>query len=202
MKFCTAFSPTPFAAVKAMGNAPPAAGVPLSVAVPLPLSVKVKPVGNAVDSLIAGVGDPAVVTVNDPGVPRANVALFALVMASPVTFRVKFCTAFGPAPLTAVKLMGNPPPLAGFPLSVAVPLPLSVKVTPMGNAPDSVIVGTGDPLVVNVNDPGIPTTNVVVLPLVMDGARLGPTLTFRVKPWVTLPSPLVAVNVTGKGPRA
>ena len=54
----------------------PAAGVPASVAVPLPLSTNVTPVGNAPVSVIgAEVGNPVVVTVNVPAVPTANVVL-------------------------------------------------------------------------------------------------------------------------------
>ena len=51
----------------------PAAGVPERVAVPLPLSTKVTPVGSAPVSLSAEVGNPVVVTVNVPAVPVVNV---------------------------------------------------------------------------------------------------------------------------------
>jgi hypothetical protein len=66
--------------------------------------------------------------------------------------------------------MGYAPPLkaAGVPLSVAVPLPLSVKVTPGGKAPVSVKDGTGEPVLVIVKEPAEPTLNVVLLALVMD----------------------------------
>ena len=65
------------------------------------------------------------------------------------------------------------PPVAaaGVPLSVAVPLPLLVKVTPVGNAPVLVIVAAdGNPLVVTVNVLALPTVNVVEVALVMAGA--------------------------------
>ena len=56
-------------------------GVPLRVAVPFPLFVKVTPLGRVPDSLSDGVGDPVAVTVKLPAVPTANVVLFALVIA-------------------------------------------------------------------------------------------------------------------------
>ena len=56
-----------------------------------------------------------------------------------------------------------PVPAAGVPLSVPVPLPLSVKVTTDGNAtPPRARLGAGKPLVVTVNEPGVPTLNVVL----------------------------------------
>jgi hypothetical protein len=70
-------------AVIVIGYVPavPAAGVPASVAVPLPLSLKVTGLGNGPDSLRAGVGEPVVVTVNVPAEPTVKVVLFALVIA-------------------------------------------------------------------------------------------------------------------------
>jgi len=64
------------------------------------------------------------------------------------------------------------PPVAaaGVPLSFAVPLPLSTKVTPLGRAPVSVKLGAGKPLVVTVKVPAEPTVNVVEAPLVIAGA--------------------------------
>ena len=59
-------------------------GVPLRVAVPFPMSVKVTPLGRVPDSLSAGVGDPVVVTVKLLAVPTVNVVLFALVIAGAV----------------------------------------------------------------------------------------------------------------------
>ena len=61
-------------------------------------------------------------------------------------------------------------PAAGVPARVAVPLPLSVNVTPVGNVPLSVSVAGGvKPVVVTVNVPGVPTVKVVLLGLVMAG---------------------------------
>src|SRR5437870_5080448 len=96
---CVAFGGTPLLAVMARGYDPPvaAAGVPLSVAVPLPLSVKVTPVGSVpVLVTVATVGNPLVVTVNVPALPTVKVATFALVIRGAwVTVSVKDCVAFG-----------------------------------------------------------------------------------------------------------
>ena len=61
-------------------------------------------------------------------------------------------------------------PVDGVPLRLAVPLPLSVKVTPPGRAPLSLSAGVGKPLVVTVKLPAVPTVKVVVLALVIVGA--------------------------------
>ena len=66
------------------------AGVPLSVAVPFPLSVKVTPLGRAPVSARDGVGTPVDVTVNVPGLLAVKTVLFALVIAAAwFTFNVK-----------------------------------------------------------------------------------------------------------------
>jgi len=46
----------------------------------------------------------------------------------------------------------NLPPVVGMPPRVAVPLPLSVNVTPAGKAPDSEMAGTGYPVVFTVKE--------------------------------------------------
>ena len=53
---------------------------------------------------------------------------------------------------------------------VAVPLPLSVKVMPVGNEPAAVSVGTGAPLVTTVALNGAPTIELAVAALRMVGA--------------------------------
>ena len=91
-------------------------------------------------------------------------------------------------------------PDAGVPARVAVPSPLSVKVTPVGSAPDSVSFATGLPVLVTVNDPAVPTVNVAELPLVMAGA-VGAALTVSVKLWLASGlTPLDALIVIGKLP--
>ena len=57
---------TPLAAVTVRVFVPVAVGVPDSWAVPLPLSTKVSPAGRAPGSVIAGVGEPVVVTAMAP----------------------------------------------------------------------------------------------------------------------------------------
>ena len=122
----------------------PSAGVPASVAVPSPLSVKVTPVGNVpVETTRAGlVGKPLVVTPKVPPTPTLNVVLSALVIAGAwSTVRVKDWVASGEMPFEAVIVKGYVPPVpsAGVPARVAVPSPLSVKVTPLGSEPAGMV---------------------------------------------------------------
>jgi hypothetical protein len=56
------------------------------------------------------------------------------------------------------------------PASVAVPSPLSVKLTPLGSAPDSDSDGDGEPVVLTVKPPACPTTNVACDALEIAGA--------------------------------
>jgi hypothetical protein len=76
-----------------------------------------------------------------------RVVVAALVIAGACwTVSVKAWTAFGRAPLAAVNVMAYDPavPAAGVPLSVPVPSPLSVNVTPPGSAtPARVIPASG-----------------------------------------------------------
>ena len=51
-----------------------------------------------------------------------------------------------------------------------MPSPLSTKVTPEGSAPVSLSAATGNPVVVTVNVPAMPTANDVVAGLVIAGA--------------------------------
>ncbi len=84
-----------------------------------------------------------------------------------------------------------------MPAKVAVPLPLSTKVTPLGSTPALVSVGVGEPVVVTMNDPAEPTVKAVALALVIVGAVCG-TLTVRVKFWVASgDTPFPAVMVSG-----
>jgi hypothetical protein len=72
-------------------------------------------------------------------------------------------------PLCAVIVRVYVPPVAaaGVPASVAVPSPLSVNVTPPGNAPVWLSVGFGNPVVVTANVPALPAVKVMLFPLVM-----------------------------------
>ncbi len=171
----------------------PAAGVPLSVPVPFPLSVKVTPLGSAPVSIRDGFGMPVVVTINVPRVPTVNVVLVALVMAGAwSTVSVKLCIVL-PELLVALKVIGYVPPVPapGVPLRTPV---AGVNVTPVGNVPVSLNVGLGVPVAVTVNVPGVPTVKVVLFALVITGA----VFTVSVKGWLAgVPTPLLAVNVMG-----
>jgi len=74
---------------------------------------------------------------------------------------------------------------------------LSVKVTPLGKAPDSERLGAGKPVVVTENVPAVPTVKVVEAPLLIVGAL--PTIKVKLcVPFV--PIPLLAMMVIGKEP--
>ena len=84
----------------------PAAGVPASVAVPLPLFVNVTPEGSPPVSTSAADGKPVVVTVKEPGAPCAIVVLFERVIAGAwLTVSVNDCCA-GVVPFDAVNVSG------------------------------------------------------------------------------------------------
>src|SRR5207245_5127650 len=187
-------------ALKVIGYVPPvpAPGVPLRTPV---VVLNVTPVGSVPVSLNVGVGVPGAVTGNVPGVPTVKVVLLALVITGAVfTVRVKLWVAGVPTVLLAVNVMGYiaAVPAAGVPLSVPVPFPLSVKVTPLGSAPVSVRVGVGVPVVVTVNVPAVPTTNVALLALVIAGAWLTVMLSAFVFDWGPVEPTLESVTFTVK----
>jgi len=132
----------------------------------------VTPLGSVPVSDSVGVGVPVVVTAKVPNAPTVNVAVLALVIAGAwFTFNVKLWLAGVPTPLLAVIVRGYVPPVAGVPLNVAVPFPLSTNVTPLGSAPVSVSDGVGDPVAVTVKKPSPdPISNVALLTLVIAGA--------------------------------
>jgi hypothetical protein len=135
--------------------------------------VRVTPVGSVPVFVREGVGKPVVVTVKVPAPPTENVVLAPLVIAGAwSTVSVKDCVAFGVIPFCAAmeKEYVLPVPAAGVPLRVAVPFLLSTKVTPVGSAPVGVRDGVGKPVVVTMKDPAVPTVNVVLAALVMEGA--------------------------------
>ena len=83
-------------------------------------------------------------------------------------------------------------PAAGVPAKVAVPSPLSVKVTPLGSAPLSLRAATGKPLLTMIIDSCAPVMTVALLALVMAGAWS----TVRVKfCWALGSVPLLALIV-------
>src|SRR5713101_6458203 len=119
---------------------PDAVGALFSVPVPLPLLRNVTPAGKAPLSVMLGVGDPLVVTVNVPAAPTWKVAAVALVIVGGwPTVSVKLCVAFGLTPFCAVNVMANVPDAVGVPLIVPVPLPLLRNVTPAGKVPSAVV---------------------------------------------------------------
>ena len=122
----------------------PVAAVPEMVAVPSPLSVKIRSplVGRPV-AASEGAGEPVVVTVKLKGDPVGAEALSALVIAglSPTSMLKVWLVV--PIGFVAVTVTAVVPLLVGVPDSKAVPLPLSVKVNPAGSVPVSVIDGVG-----------------------------------------------------------
>lgn len=84
--------------------------------------------------------------------------------------RVNACVAFGVTVFAAEIVMLKTPTEVGVPASFAVPSWLSVKVTPPGRAPDSVIAALGNPVLVMVNDPADPIVKLALLRLVRAGA--------------------------------
>ena len=70
----------------------------------------------------------------------------------------------------------------------------ALKVTPVGSAPDSPSVGTGNPVAVTVKVPEAPRTRVLVFWLVMAGAWLTVSVKFCVAFGVT---PFCAVMTIG-----
>jgi len=82
-------------------------------------------------------------------------------------------------------------PTAGVPPSTPV---AALKVTPLGNAPDSLSVGLGKPVAVTVNEPAVPEVNVVLLALVIAGAWFTVSVKFCV---ALVPTPLLTVKVIG-----
>src|SRR5687768_7128110 len=110
VKFCVGDEPAVFVAVKVIAYVPPvpAAGVPLRVPVPLPLSTKLTPVGRGTPPrvMLALVGNPVVDTVKVPSVPTVNVVLLALVIVgASFTVRVKFCVGEDPDVFVAVNVI-------------------------------------------------------------------------------------------------
>lgn len=83
----------------------PVVGMPASLPLPFPLSVKVTPPGSAPASVKDGTGKPVVSTANKPEVPRVSAVLFRLVKAgASFTVATKLWLAGEPTPLLAVNV--------------------------------------------------------------------------------------------------
>jgi hypothetical protein len=137
--------------------------------------------------------------------PTVIVALLALVKAGAwSTVSVKFCVAVSPAPLVAVIVNVSTPDPVGVPPMLIEPVPLDGRLTP-GIAFEtfetaSVAAVVGNPGVdVMLNEPAVPTTKVVLLALVIDGAWFTVSVKFCV---LVSPAPLVAVIVNVSTPDA
>ena len=70
---------------------------------------------------------------------------------------------------------------AAVPVNVAVPLAPGVKTIPEGSAPDIEITAAGEPVVVIVNENGLPVTAAAEAALVNTGAVDTETLTVSVR---------------------
>ncbi len=86
------------------------------------------------------------------------------------TVKVNAWVALELTPLVAVMVMGKLPPAVGVPDSVAVPLPLSVNVTPAGSEPVSLRAAVGFPVEVTVKLFDEPSVKVAESAEVMAGA--------------------------------
>ena len=139
---------------------------------PLPLSVNATPVGRLSAVVIAAVGTPVVSTVKLPAVPAVKLALSALVIAGAVsTVSVKAWLASGDCPFAAsIVKWYVPAGVAAVLASVAVPSPLSTKVTPVGSVSAVVIAANGPPVVCTVKVCAVPAVKVRVSALLIVGA--------------------------------
>ena len=100
---------TPLLAVILRLVVPVAVPVPDSRAVPLPLSVNESPAGSAPVSLMAGTGEPVVVTAAAPAAFRVKNAVLPLVMvgaAAALTVMVSDSVAWLPEELVADRVTG------------------------------------------------------------------------------------------------
>jgi hypothetical protein len=195
--------PVPLSAVRSRVYVPTSdvAGVPERVAVPLPLSVKVKPAGSPFCP-IDGAGYPVVVTLKLNGMPVVAVAVDALVIAgAEPTTTVTGTVASGLIPLAAVTSRVTVPVTVGVPYSRAVPLPLSVNDKPAGSvAAVAVITGVGYPVVLKANEPiwpSVKSASSFPVAVLMVGAMAGSTVTARASVDELSSAALVAVTAIG-----
>ena len=122
------------------------------------------------------------------------VALAALVIDGALfTVRAKAWVTVTPEPV-ALNVRGYEPPApVGMPLTVAVPLLLSVNVRPAGSAPVWAIAGMGAPLVTTVKLNVDPIVAVARAALVI----VGFAVTVSTNDWVVVPAVFLAVKVNG-----
>jgi hypothetical protein len=79
-------------------------------------------------------------------------------------------------------------------VSVALPLLLVPRPTPVGGVPVKLIVASGEPEVVTANVPPVPVTKPAHVAL----EKVGAVPTVSVNDWVTVPpTPFVALKVNG-----
>ena len=82
------------------------AGVPLMVAVPSLLSLKLSPPGRKIPLTSTGAGDPVVLIVKEPGSPAVKTAVFGELKAGALPrVKIKFWVTV-PVLLVAVRVMG------------------------------------------------------------------------------------------------
>lgn len=112
----------------------------------------------------------AVRVVEPPAVIVGAAAAKLAIAGAATTLNVKVCVAFGNVPLLAVMVIDELLTAAAVPEIVAVPFPLSVKFTPVGNDPVLARAGTGLPVVVTVNVPLVPAVKLTLFALVIAGA--------------------------------
>ena len=152
--------------------------------------VRVTPDGRAPMLLKVGAGKPCALRVSEPALPTVKVALFALVNdGASSTVRVNVWVASLPMPFEAVRVTVWVPPVSAAGVPEIAP---AVKVTPDGRPAPAPSVGTGKPVAVIVNVPGVPATKVEWSAELICGA----SSTVRVKPWTASgPKPFDAVRV-------
>jgi hypothetical protein len=143
-----------------------------------PELASVTPFGRVPDSLKLGAGLPVALKLKLEASPPVKVVELAEVSsgATPrlpkVTVKVKSWVASGLTPFPAVTTIEKLPSCSGVPEMLAVPVP-PWKLTPFGNAPDSVISGAGLPVALKLKLEASPPVKVVELAEVISGAVAG-----------------------------
>src|SRR5664280_3728268 len=105
------------------------------------------------------------------------------------------CSAVGPIPLAAVTTTLEVPATVGVPWMSAAPFFWSIKVSPAGSGPSSVMEAMGPAVAVTATDPAWPWLKYAIAPLVMVGGPDAATVIVRASV-ALLPEELVAEMVT------